>query len=903
MKKSLLTILTIGLALGLLTGCGSKSSSATLKSIYKDYFKIGAAVNQTTRNNKVVSEFSSLTAENDMKWEAVHPTLEGYDYSEADAYIEIAKKNKMGVRGHALVWHQALPNYVFKDAEGNDRTKEEVLEIERQHVRNVITHFDDSIYCWDVCNEVIDDNPATALKEDLSNVYRESTWYTTCGSDFVKEAFKEADKTLKELGIRDKVQLIYNDYGNAAPVKKEKTIAMINELLEDNVPIDGIGLQSHYHLGSFDMAQLEQAIIDYSALGLDVQITEFDVEIYDTSITEYETQDFKKFADVPQENINMQATIYDRAFEIFRRHKDKISSVTFWGTSDASCYMNVIDMAGGNQGFGYHTNYPFLFDKQYKKKICYYAVAEFGKKLNKTYNPYKEVTSNNTYDGDGEDFYIKKFTTSNMQIVSRPVPQDDGSYYVDYTNVEGYDYISTSVSGRLSDFTYINILAKGMPGKTLSMRLFHSKTEDENHNLLGNDVAFTLEENEFTIHTLRIKGIYRCRMDLLTKVAIYPDLGIAGSYGDFYFKDIWFSNEIPEGSVLENPGVDTGDTSKTVNGWYYEAWTGYTLYKEGEGTVVSYVEAKGYGFISHELEINSEEDNAVRFSFENCIEFDRQTVSHIRFIIRGDVIGQGVNEEGYEYDIFAGDEVGLYTYNIQNSEHVEPDENNITTLEFSITPALNAIGTNHENGYRLTVMIESYDPDRDVFDASRDGKMIIKECEVFHQDVKPEYYSQTEDAFQYTLNDKEGVDKNITYENVPGNKYWPVIYRAVSSTHDQEIVIEIRNNGNAAVMVAVNAGILNDPRADEKNHMFYPLYMANKGQKNADGYYEDGERVSIAAGATYTFTVSVDDEGMYANDAISTLEFLIDNCRWEDNPGVTHSGDVDIVSVTVQDKE
>ena len=109
--------------------------------------------------------------------------------------------------------------------------------------------------------------------------------------------------------------------------------------------------------------------------------------------------------------------------------------------------------------------------------------------------------------------------------------------------------------------------------------------------------------------------------------------------------------------------MDTGDTSKTVNGWYYEAWTGYTLYKEGEGTVVSYVEAKGYGFISHELEINSEEDNAVRFSFENCIEFERQTVSHIRFIIRGDVIGKGTNEEGYEFDIFAGDEVGLYTYN------------------------------------------------------------------------------------------------------------------------------------------------------------------------------------------------------------------------------------------------
>ena len=125
MKKSFLTTLCIGLSLALLSGCRTNSRSAALKTIYKDYFKIGAAVNKTTRNNDVVSEFSSLTAENDMKWEAVHPTLDIYDYSEADTYIEIAKKHNMGVRGHALVWHQALPNYVFKDSNGNDRSKED----------------------------------------------------------------------------------------------------------------------------------------------------------------------------------------------------------------------------------------------------------------------------------------------------------------------------------------------------------------------------------------------------------------------------------------------------------------------------------------------------------------------------------------------------------------------------------------------------------------------------------------------------------------------------------------------------------------------------------------------------------------------------------------------------------
>ncbi len=85
--------------------------------------------------------------------------------------------------------------------------------------------------------------------------------------------------------------------------------------------------------------------------------------------------------------------------------------------------------------------------------------------------------------------------------------------------------------------------------------------------------------------------------------------------------------------------------------------------------------------------------------------------------------------------------------------------------------------------------------------------------------------------------------------------------------------------------------------------MFYPLYKTNHGEKNAGGYYVDGERIEIGAGETFTFIVSVDEDEMYANDAISTLEFLIDNCRGEDASGVTHSGDVDIVSVNVRDKE
>ena len=356
------------LASMLMTGCsgGSKlRSDMLLKGVYADYFTIGATYNEYVFDSKVTKHFNSMTCENAMKWISVHPDMETYDYTSADKYVDFAKKNKLGIRGHALVWHneKSIPAAVF---ESND--KETVLNIERDHIQNVVSHFKDEVYCWDVCNEVIDDG-TSELKEDGSNIYRQSEWYKICGRDFIKEAYIKADAVLKQLGIRDKVKLIYNDYDNTKPVKRSKTIAMLQWLIDEQVPIDGIGLQCHYHLGNFDMDQLEESIVAYSNLGLDVQITEFDVDIYDR--TQADLVNYPNYADVPQEVLNVQATIYGRAFEIFRRHKDKISNVTFWGVSDANTYMN------NNPDYGMLTNYPYIFDVFEDKKPAFYAITDY----------------------------------------------------------------------------------------------------------------------------------------------------------------------------------------------------------------------------------------------------------------------------------------------------------------------------------------------------------------------------------------------------------------------------------------------------------------------------------------------------------------------------------------------
>ena len=360
-------VLVIGLIPILLSSCNAKEK--VLHDYYEDYFSVGAAVNGYNCESELMKHFNSMTCENAMKWSQVHPTDDSYTYVEADSFVAIAKKNKIKIRGHALVWHESIPETVFENA-GEHYSKEVVLAKETEHIRNVMTHFGDDVYCWDVVNEAIDDN-SSALEEDGSNIYRQSTWYTLCGEDFLFNAFRTADAVRKELGLN--VKLYYNDYSNDQEAKLSKTLAMLQRMQAAGVPIDGVGMQCHYHLGSFNLDQLEKAIKAYSALGLDVQITEFDVSIYDETLAESNDARYwyGDYESVPENSLAMQTAIYKRAFELFRKYKDNISNVTFWGVSDANTYMNQDKNHVGRM------NYPYIFDVYDEPKDSYYAITEF----------------------------------------------------------------------------------------------------------------------------------------------------------------------------------------------------------------------------------------------------------------------------------------------------------------------------------------------------------------------------------------------------------------------------------------------------------------------------------------------------------------------------------------------
>ena len=379
MKNNFLSLFAIIL---LTTSCSqgtpTRRSDMLLKDVYSGFFTIGAAVNEQNipleedvEDDGLYNHFNSMTLENDMKWSKLHPNENNYTFETADKYVSFAKSHNMGIRGHALVWYRALPGYMKSITNAT-----ELYEQEKKHIYDVVEHFGDSVYCWDVVNEVISDAEDEDLTDD--NIYRQDdVWYKLTGKNFILKAFQYADEKLTALGIRDKVKLYYNDYDNTKPAKLAKTKEMLKWLFESNCPIDGIGLQCHYHMGSFVESELETAINDYYNLGkeynhpFDVQITEFDVDIYNEDPSAPQVDSYVDGA--PKKVLDAQATIYDHAFKVFRRNSSKISNVTFWGIRDNVTYMNDPVEFFGHAG----PNFPYIFDIFGEKKPSFYVISDY----------------------------------------------------------------------------------------------------------------------------------------------------------------------------------------------------------------------------------------------------------------------------------------------------------------------------------------------------------------------------------------------------------------------------------------------------------------------------------------------------------------------------------------------
>ncbi|WP_347978394.1 endo-1,4-beta-xylanase [Microbacterium sp. ProA8] len=275
-----------------------------------------------TEYQQVLSaQFSSLTPENDMKWDAVHPAPDVYDFTSADALVAFAEANHQQVRGHTLLWHSQNPAWVT--AASQTWTCDQARAVLEDHIRTVVGHFKGQIYEWDVANEIFQDtwdNGGVRLRTEANPFLR------ACADDpiaLIEDAFRWAHEADPD------AVLFLNDY-NAEGIneKTDAYYALAQRMLADGVPLGGFGAQGHLSLlYGFDTS-IQANFERFAALGLKVAVTEADVRI---PLQAGET------GPTP-EQVAVQAERYDAMLEACL-NVPACSSFTVWGFPDANSWV------------------------------------------------------------------------------------------------------------------------------------------------------------------------------------------------------------------------------------------------------------------------------------------------------------------------------------------------------------------------------------------------------------------------------------------------------------------------------------------------------------------------------------------------------------------------------------
>ncbi|GAA0554511.1 endo-1,4-beta-xylanase [Rhizomicrobium palustre] len=342
----------------------------TLKDAFKGDFVVGAALNArqiTGRDAKgdaiVLKEFNTISPENDLKWERIHPKLGGYDFSIADQYVEFGQRNNLYTVGHVLVWHAQTPKWVFENADGTPVSKDELFARVKEHIFTIVGRYKGKIKAWDVINEVVGDD----------GKMRQSLWYKIGGEELFVQAFKWAHEA------NPKAELTYNDYNIENPGKREEALALVKRLKAAGAPITTVGIQAHYTLAEPDLKLLDEAITKFSALGVKVALTELDIDVLPRPNMGATADVSLKFASDPKYNpyVNglpddVQAKLterYAQVFAIAKAHKDVVNRITLWGVTDGDSWHNGWPIPG-------RTAYSLLFDRAGNPKPAVAAILK-----------------------------------------------------------------------------------------------------------------------------------------------------------------------------------------------------------------------------------------------------------------------------------------------------------------------------------------------------------------------------------------------------------------------------------------------------------------------------------------------------------------------------------------------
>jgi endo-1,4-beta-xylanase len=284
-------------------------------------------LSNTTVTNLAGTQFNILTPGNEMKWDTTEPSRNSFNFGPADQIVSFAQARSMRVRGHTLVWHSQLAGWV------SGLPLNQVQAAMENHVTMEVTHYRGRIYAWDVVNEPFEEN----------GTLRNSVFFQAMGSGYIAAALRAAR------AADPNAKLYLNDFNiEGTGTKSNAMFNLVQSLIAQGVPIDGVGFESHFIVGQIP-STMQANMQRFANLGLDVAVTELDVRIQ---------------LPTTAASLNQQATDFANV-ERFCLAVSRCVGVSQWAVGDPDSWI-----PGFFSGFGAAT----LFDSNYQPKPAFSAV-------------------------------------------------------------------------------------------------------------------------------------------------------------------------------------------------------------------------------------------------------------------------------------------------------------------------------------------------------------------------------------------------------------------------------------------------------------------------------------------------------------------------------------------------
>jgi endo-1,4-beta-xylanase len=331
-----------------------------------------AQLSEAAYASTLAREFNMLEPEDALKWEVVHPEPQSFDFSQGDQIMDFAIRHGMKVRGHTLVWHQQNPKWL---TEGK-YTSGELAQILEKHIKTMVGHYRGKIFAWDVVNEAFDELQPGTLR---STIWRDQPGIGLAGNETATshESRASSAPARSELAARSPKQtysyiercfrwaheadpqalLFYNEAeAEVMNLKSDAIYAMVQDFRQRGVPIDGVGFQMHIANLHSVVASISANIKRFTALGVQVHITEMDVAL-----------PVDARGNPRPEDLQRQADIYREVAIACLSHRG-CTAIQTWGFTDKYSWI------------GWHSKHTqgaaLLFDRNYEAKPAQAALRD-----------------------------------------------------------------------------------------------------------------------------------------------------------------------------------------------------------------------------------------------------------------------------------------------------------------------------------------------------------------------------------------------------------------------------------------------------------------------------------------------------------------------------------------------